>query len=81
MTAHQLDLFAPKGTPPAQRIPPYTGWLQCTCGLVFWQWPIERTPLHEGTHSRNGAPNLRPWESWRCWRGFDRMTPTWGRRG
>ena len=75
MTPHQLDLFAPKGITPAERIPPYTGWLKCACGLVFWESPMTRRS-HGVEHDRKGAPDLRPWHGWTCWRGIKRMTPT-----
>ena len=75
MTAHQLDLFAPKGITLAERIAPVRGWLQCDCGIVFWEWPIERSP-HGRIHSHDGAPQLDPWHRFTCWRGIDRMFPS-----
>lgn len=74
----QLDLFAPRGP----RIRPQTGWRQCDCGKVFWEWPrrgpgAPRRAPTEDTASlaiKEGCPDLQPFHHWHCLRGFDRVT-------
>lgn len=74
MTA-QLDLFSHRIVSVAERVPMFKGWMQCDCDLVFWLWPVGtgKAPVHcTGT---TGAPDLRAFGAWECWRGIKRMTP------
>lgn len=75
--AVQLSLFVMDYISPKDRVALYkNGWLQCDCGLAFWIWPTATGFTPSECIGRTGAPDLRRFRRWTCWRGIARMTPT-----
>lgn len=72
--AEQLGLF-PLPIDLEHRPAMFKGWMACDCGLVFWLWPVGSglSPAHDT--GVTGAPDLRRFEPWTCWRGIRRMSP------
>lgn len=76
MLAQQLEFFLSRIVPVDQRPPLFKGYLRCDCDLVFWQWPIGTGLPPTRCTGQTGAPDLRRFHLWTCWRKINRCNPT-----